>query len=200
MERILKLESLNKKKQIAYCIVYRPMVIDAHGDSMTEEEIEKMAYNFAKEGRLCKIDTNHDNVSNGSYIVESWIVKEGDPLFNKPVDVGSWAVGIKVPNIEIWERIERGELSGVSMEAFANKSLKLTEVVSESSFCGATLPHDDHVHWFIVFLNGDGSIVYGKTDAVEYNGAIHSHEIYTTSVTTESNGHVHRYSLQGESF
>ncbi len=198
MEHLLKIENTNNKKQIAYCIVYRPMIIDAHGDAMTAEEVEKMAYNFMKSGQLANVDTNHDNVHNGSYIVESWIVKEGDPIFTKQVDIGAWAVGIKVPNIEIWDKIENGLLNGVSFEAFAKKSLRLVEVLSSQEFYGVTQEYEDHSHWMLLFLDDKGDVIYGQTDSVMRNGALHSHEIFTSSITSESNGHSHRYSLQGE--
>ena len=55
-------------------IVYEPMTEDSHGNFMTEAEITKAAYYFAKNGS--KVDLQHSfEPMDGAAVVESWIAK-----------------------------------------------------------------------------------------------------------------------------
>ncbi|MHC1578112.1 MAG: XkdF-like putative serine protease domain-containing protein, partial [Candidatus Methanospirareceae archaeon] len=45
---------------------------------------------------------------------ESWLTRKGDPLFpDKPE--GSWAVGIKIEDENLWEECKAGKLTGLSL-------------------------------------------------------------------------------------
>jgi hypothetical protein len=92
--------------------VFAPGVTDAQGDRMSAVEIAKAAYLFMEKGRLTKIDTNHDLLPNGSYIVETFIAREGDPTFI----AGAWVIGVKVPDPALWSAIKKGELNGFSLD------------------------------------------------------------------------------------
>ena len=55
-------------------VVYEPMAEDSHGNFMTEAEITKAAYWFAKNGN--KVDLQHSfEPLDGASVVESWIAK-----------------------------------------------------------------------------------------------------------------------------
>lgn len=191
---IVSIQKRNNEKQIAYGLVYVPGQTDAHGDAMTVDEIEKLAYSFIKKNNLTeRIDTNHDGKSNGSYPVESWIVKEGDPMFSNPAHVGGWALGIKVPNIEIWSQIKSGKFSGFSFEAMARKNYRLVELNIAEEFYGETEPAEDgHTHFFVVALNEMGRVQGGVTSEDEF----HYHQITSGTSTDEAQGHSHRFFLE----
>src|SRR5690606_30647053 len=58
-EKTVKLITKEEDPQkLVYGVVYEPNVEDAHGDFMTESEIEKAAHKFLKDAR--NIDTQHD--------------------------------------------------------------------------------------------------------------------------------------------
>lgn len=101
------------EKRLVYAEVYLPDMEDAHGHSMTAEEIEKMAHGFMKNRRTTSIDLNHDNnVEYGCAMVESFIARDGDPDYMP----GAWVGVVKVENDEIWKMIKDGEITGFSFE------------------------------------------------------------------------------------
>jgi hypothetical protein len=118
-EKEIAIVKINDEKQMVYGIVYAPDEEDSQGDGMTAEEIEKASQNFMKARRTDKVDQQHDFDPDEGFVAENWIIRGGDPLF--PVEKeGSWAVGIKVENIETWQKVKDGEITGISMGGFAN--------------------------------------------------------------------------------
>ena len=91
--------------------------------SFTKESIEKMSQDFMKEYRQKEVTLDHSDVANEVCVVESWIKAD---LFkdksvalglNETLPIGTWFCGMKVNNIETWERIKAGELKGFSVES-----------------------------------------------------------------------------------
>lgn len=89
--------------------------------SFTRESIEKMSQDFMKEYRQHEVTLDHETQANEVCVVESWIVedsyKDKSNALGINVPVGTWFVGMKVNNIETWERIKGGELKGFSVES-----------------------------------------------------------------------------------
>lgn len=112
----LEIRKVDQDKHLVYCIVYAPDEVDAHGHSMTAEEIEKAAHKFMKAARTNQVDKQHDEDPDEGYVAESWIVRKGDELFE---EVGSWAVAIKVLNADTWQQVKKGEITGVSLQGWA---------------------------------------------------------------------------------
>ena len=77
----IQIKKLDQDEQIVFGEVYAPDFPDSQGDYMSAREIKKMAYNFLQKGNVSNIDTNHSQVPNGSRVVESFIAREGDPIF-----------------------------------------------------------------------------------------------------------------------
>ena len=89
--------------------------------SFTKESIERMSQDFMKEYRQHEVKTDHDEVANEVCVVESWLVedsyKDKSNALGINVPEGTWMVGMKVNNIETWERVKSGELKGFSVES-----------------------------------------------------------------------------------
>lgn len=89
--------------------------------SFTKESIEKMSQEFMKQFRQNEVTLDHEEMANDITITESWLVE--DPYKDKAnalgIDVpkGSWMVGMKVNEIDTWERVKNGELKGFSVES-----------------------------------------------------------------------------------
>ena len=91
--------------------------------SFTKESIEKMSQEFMKEYRQHEVTVDHEDIANEVCVVESWL--KADQFKDKSValglndklPVGTWFCGMKVNNIETWERIKAGELNGFSVES-----------------------------------------------------------------------------------
>lgn len=102
-------------------IVYEPMAEDAHGNYMTEEEITKAAYYFAKSG--AKVDLQHSfEPLNGAEVVESWIAKADFSIDGVPVTKGTWLMTVELSDDSLWAAIEKGEITGFSMGGVGNYS------------------------------------------------------------------------------
>ena len=89
--------------------------------NFSKESIERMSQDFMKEYRQYEIKTDHEDVANEVCVVESWLVsdsyKDKSNALGINVPEGTWMVGLKVNNIETWERVKAGELKGFSVES-----------------------------------------------------------------------------------
>ena len=89
--------------------------------SFTKESIEKMSQDFMKNYRQNEVTLDHQEMANDITITESWLVE--DPYKDKAnalginVPKGTWMVGMKVNQIDVWDRVKAGELKGFSVES-----------------------------------------------------------------------------------
>lgn len=102
-------------------VVYEPMAEDSHGNFMTEAEITKAAYWFAKNGN--KVDLQHSfEPLDGASVVESWIAKADFDIDGETIKKGTWLMTVEVADESVWEGIEKGEITGFSMGGLGNYS------------------------------------------------------------------------------
>lgn len=99
----------------------------------SKESVERLAYNYIKQGyNMTSFTAQHQYPVNEVYIVESWLKttendKSNDLGFDCPI--GTWFVGAKVNNLEVWEDIKDGKMNGFSVEAFVSlDELKLNKI------------------------------------------------------------------------
>ena len=89
--------------------------------NFTEESIVKMSQDFMKDYRQHEVNLQHDENVDEVFVAESWIVE--DPYRDKANALGfnvpknTWMIGMKVNNIDTWERVKSGELKGFSVES-----------------------------------------------------------------------------------
>lgn len=89
----------------------------------TKESIEKMAQEYLMNYRQNEITLDHATMANDITLVESWI--KTDMYKDKSVaiglsedlPIGTWIAGLKVNQIDAWNRIKNGELRGFSVES-----------------------------------------------------------------------------------
>ena len=112
-------------------IVYEPMAEDTDGNFMTEEEITKAAYYFAKNGD--KVDLQHSfEPLDGAAVVENWVAKADFEIDGEKVQKGTWLMTVEVPAGEVWDGIAKGDISGFSMGGVGNYSEEDVELDSVS--------------------------------------------------------------------
>lgn len=112
-------------------IVYEPMSEDTDGNFMTEEEITKAAYYFAKNGD--KVDLQHSfEPLAGAAVVENWVAKADFEIDGEKVQKGTWLMTVEVPAGEVWDGIVKGDISGFSMGGVGNYSEEDVELDSVS--------------------------------------------------------------------
>lgn len=102
-------------------IVYEPMEEDSHGNFMTEEEITKAAYWYAKNGD--QVDLQHSfEPLDGATVVETWIAKADFDIEGEAIRKGTWLMTMEVTDESVWTGIEKGEITGFSMGGIGNYS------------------------------------------------------------------------------
>lgn len=108
-------------------VVYEPMEEDSHGNFMTEEEITKAAYWFAKNGD--KVDLQHSfEPMDGAAVVENWIAKADFEIDGEAIKKGTWLMTVEVADESVWEGIEKGDITGFSMGGLGNYSEEDTDL------------------------------------------------------------------------
>lgn len=188
IEKFVRAAKIDAVKRIVYSEVYSPYTLDTYNDMMLPDDIEKMAHEYLRRTDLDQtVDVNHDNVPTGSYPIESFIARKGDPDFTE----GSWVVGIKIVDEVVWKRIESGEIGGYSMEIMAKALPYVVTVNLAKSSIGRTAENEDHSHYFFVKFDDNGNVIGGETSM----DAGHIHKISYGTITDNSYGHKHRFAL-----
>jgi len=177
----------NEEAQLVFGEVYAPNRPDAQGEYMTATDIQKMAHEFIRSGKMGQIDVMHGNkVVTGASVVESFVADDTDSRFLP----GSWVIGVHIPDPQLWSAIKKGEINGFSMEALVTRHEMDVEVEIPPVVTGLTSKHDDHQHKFFVAYDQKGEFKGGVTDTV--NG--HFHAIVAGTHTQDAAGHRHRFS------
>lgn len=184
----ISFKKLDGEEQVVFGEVYAPGFPDSQGDFMTPEEIKKMAYNFLRKGVTSNIDTNHSQMPNGSYVVESFLARDDDTTFIP----GSWVMGVKVPDPSIWALVKSGELNGFSLDGMGVRTDTVFECEMPELLKGETDRVKDHHHAFTVKFDEDGNFLGGSTSPGPDG---HTHQIQRGTVTEKVDGHSHRFSF-----
>lgn len=95
-------------------IVYEPMVEDTQGNYMTEDEITKAAYWFAKNGN--QVDLQHCfEKCDGVSVVESYVAKCDMEIEGEAIRKGTWLMTMEISDTDVWDSIQKGDITGFSM-------------------------------------------------------------------------------------
>ena len=184
----IQIKKLDGEEQVVFGEVYAPGFPDSQGDFMTPEEIKKMAYNFLRKGETSNIDVNHSQTPSGSYVVESFIARDDDPIFIP----GSWVIGVKVPDEAIWKMVKSGDLNGFSLDGMGVRTDTVFEIEMPELLKGETDDTPGHKHSFAVKFDDAGNFLGGRTS---YALDGHFHVIKRGTVTETVDGHSHRFSF-----
>ena len=118
--RLAKAEIIQKsdEKQIVLGIVLVPDKKDAHGDTMTTEDIEQTAHNYLVQART--IGLMH-KVKAPAVLVESFIAPVDMQIGDKKVNKGSWLVAVKVLDSQLWNDIKSGVFKAFSVGGWGKR-------------------------------------------------------------------------------
>lgn len=181
-------------ERVVFAEVLVPMTMNVFGEISTKEMVRDFAYEFARQGYGLDIDHDEVDVTGTKYyVVESFIAREDDPDFIP----GSWVVGIKVVDDEVWEGILAGTLNGFSFQAdvfytdieYDDPGIRTVIGVTEPD------PFDGHTHTYTVVIDSNNRVISGGTGVTDG----HYHPIQIHTVTGVGREHRHRYQLvEGE--
>lgn len=107
----------NAAKQIAYAPVLIPGEKDSDGEEVTREKIEEVAHDFLLNHRY--MDEQHRLGPAISSPVESYILPTELQVniagTEEKLPAGTWIMGAKFPDPDVWSRVASGELEGFSI-------------------------------------------------------------------------------------
>ena len=120
----IKLENEKRLLIGAALVPNKPIYRNVNGNefyiSFDETTIEKLAQDFLANDYQHNITVDHQEEANDIVIVESWIKpSENDKSVSSGLNgpIGTWFIGMKVNNDEIWQRVKDGFYKGFSIEA-----------------------------------------------------------------------------------
>jgi len=177
-------------EQVVYGEVLIPDVPNVYGDIYTREAIREFVYEFARHGFGIDVEHDEENImGTRAHVVESFIARPGDPDFIE----GSWVVGMRITDPDLWQQVLDGEINGFSYSAVC----ELTEIVIEDTgnrvISGLTEPDliDGHTHRYTVIVDTLNQVVAGGTEMTDG----HMHPISHHTYTDEANDHTHRFQV-----
>lgn len=106
-----------KEKRQVTGIVLEPDTVDAQGDTINEETIERAAHKFlAKYNNETKMGLLHQKFSAiGVELVECWIAREATTMGGQKVKKGSWMMTVHVTSDKTWQDVKSGKITGFSI-------------------------------------------------------------------------------------
>ena len=141
-DNTVKLQSIDKDRRMVYGVALIPNKpiyrVRPDGEEyyikFSKEVVEHTAHRFIEQNKQHNATLEHSSDIDGVVFVESWL-KEGDN--DKSVHlgietpIGSWIVGAKISNDELWGKIKGGEVKGFSIEGLYSEVLTDDIILSQ---------------------------------------------------------------------
>lgn len=135
--------SIKEERRMVYGAVLRPNFPIHRTDAKTNEEyyltfpketISALSQAFMKNGFTSNMTLDHKQNTDGVYVAESWIKESMDNDksialgLDADLPIGTWFVGCKVIDDEVWKSIKEGKRKGFSIESLCRlDEIKLTK-------------------------------------------------------------------------
>ena len=122
----------NEEKRMVYGVALRAdyPIYRRYGDeefyiTFGKDAIRRLMTKFMKNFAQKNWTKDHMDFAEGVTVVESWIVEDVEKdkataLGLENFSVGSWMIGAKIDDDEIWTEIKEGKFKGFSVEAFVD--------------------------------------------------------------------------------
>lgn len=109
-----------EEEMVSYEVVYEPDTLDAHGEWMSEDTIEKGCENFNAnlKDNVVKANLFHLGETEAFTIEDTWVHRELDVVVSEtdqPIKAGTWIAKLKFHDPDIWEMKKAGIIQGVSI-------------------------------------------------------------------------------------
>lgn len=101
--------------------IYRYQSGEEYYITFPSATIEKLAHSYLQNDNIYSFTKDHNSIADGVSVVESWIkCSKNDKSVDLGLDVpdGTWLIGAKIENEELWESIKKGDVKGFSVESF----------------------------------------------------------------------------------
>lgn len=110
-------KAVNEELKQATYVVLVPDEVDAHGDTISEDEVRKACHNFNKFSMQANLF--HLVESESFEFVESYVCPTDFILGDKEVKKGTWLATVQALDDNLWELMKSGEINGLSIGALA---------------------------------------------------------------------------------
>lgn len=132
-ERTSPIAKLDRVNQVVYGVVLDPYIVDAHDDWCPPSEIEKTAHDYLASSRRMR---RQHQVDASAEVVESFVFQyptpedyrkamAGEPhriwrmrYGSEALHSGSWVLGVRILDPELWQAVLSGELGAYSIGGF----------------------------------------------------------------------------------
>lgn len=94
---------------------------DSQGDVYSAEEIRQAAYRFMEKSQTMGIQ-HKEAAGDRIKVLESWIAREDATIEGQPVVAGTWLLGARIVDDELWEAVKNGDFTGWSIGGVANRT------------------------------------------------------------------------------
>ena len=128
LSKEVKLSLNDEKKELLGVALIPDMPIyrrDEQGEYyivFSAESIRKIAINFYKKLNVNMADVEHNhNIENGITYFQSMIIDKEQgicPKAFKDLPNGTWIVGCKIDNINVWDAVKNGTVKGFSIDGY----------------------------------------------------------------------------------
>jgi hypothetical protein len=190
-QKEIKVQLANEEKHMLYSAVLVPdkpiYRRNEDGDEFyvefTKESIEHMSQQFFKDYKQNEITLDHETTASDVTVVESWLKSD---LFkdksvalglNESLPIGTWFVGMKVNQIDVWDRVKSGELRGFSVESL----LRLEEFSKEDKIENNMNIETNEMFW--TTLKNTIKEIFTSSSMIEKN---ESEDIEPTNIDLEA--------------
>jgi hypothetical protein len=101
-------------------IVLEPGVVDAQNDTYTAATIRVAAFKFMEE--YGNLGLQHRQYVNGKVkILENWLTKTDEVIEGQLIKAGTWMLGVRVNDDQLWDAVKSGKITGFSIGGFATR-------------------------------------------------------------------------------
>lgn len=112
--------------------IYRSYGEEEFYINFDKDAVRRLMTKFMKNHYQQSFTTDHMDFAQGLTVVESWIVEDvendkANAIGLENFSEGSWIIGVKVDDDEMWQSVKEGKWSGFSVEAFVD----LKEIAKE---------------------------------------------------------------------
>jgi len=124
MARLLKADPAAEERYVLG-IVLEPLKelgkVDSQDDLYSAEEVRQACYKWMEDYQ--DIGRQHTDIVTGKVkVLENWITREDSTIGGQPVAKGTWLVGVRVLDDEMWGAVKKGDITGFSIGGWANRA------------------------------------------------------------------------------
>lgn len=105
----------DNEKRIVYGAVMKAETTDKQGDEISFDELEDAASHYLSEERHVAFRHKEAlSTKNKAKVVASIVMKAGDVFYGEKLEYGTWILGVKIEDDELWEMVKEGQISAFS--------------------------------------------------------------------------------------